>query len=137
MALGCLASWTTACRQPCVLVQFAVFDIHVTLCMYLLLRHGWGGVGVGLGWGGAITFMLSYVAPVLKRSCDAVYVLAATPCIFEQGCQSHGPTVDVASKCFALLSQRDDDTPCATLEKTARMKGFLQKKEIVYAVRKQ
>ena len=93
--------------------------------------------GVGLGWGGAITFMLSCVAPVLKRSCDAVYVLAATPCIFVQGCQSHGPTVDVASKCFALLSQRDDDTPCATLEKTARMKGFLQKKEIVYAVRKQ
>ena len=93
--------------------------------------------GVGLGWGGAITIMLSSVAPVLKRSRDAVYVLAATPCIFVQGCQSHGPTVDVASKCFALLSQRDDDTPCATLEKTARMKGFLQKKEIVYAVRKQ
>ena len=22
-------------------------DVHVTLCMYLLLRHGWGGVGAG------------------------------------------------------------------------------------------
>ena len=112
-------------------------DVHVTLRMYLLHLAATSRMGWGLGWGGTITFMLSYVAPVLKRSCDAVYVLAATLCIFEQRSQLHGPTVDVASKWFALIFQRDDDTPCATLEKTARMKGFLQKKEIVYAVREQ
>ena len=31
-------------------------NVHVTLLMYVLLCHTWGGVGVG--WGGAITFML-------------------------------------------------------------------------------
>ena len=31
-------------------------NVHVTLLMYVLLCHTWGGVGVG--WGGAIAFML-------------------------------------------------------------------------------
>ena len=100
-------------------------DVHVTLRMYLLHLAATSRMGWGLGWGGTITFMLSYVAPVLKRSCDAVYVLAATLCIFEQ--RSHCMVQQLMWR--QSLFQRDDDTPCATLEKTARMKGFLQKKK--------
>ena len=61
MALGCLGSWTTACKRPCVLVQFAVFRVlwrgvgqwRSCYAAYVLAAsccYVTDGVGFGVGW---------------------------------------------------------------------------------------
>ena len=122
-------------------------DIHVTLCMYVLLRHAWGGVGVewaktfmlrmyvllrhawgGVGWGHNFhAALLMYVQTIDHRPCvcGSISNLDCLQNCKQLRCQSYESTVVVSSKWFALLSQRDDDTPCGTVEKAPRMKGFL------------
>ena len=120
-------------------------NVHVTLhyVRAATSRKAWGGaktfmlrcvctccfVTHGVGWGGAITFMLRcfmYVQTIDRVCvCGSISNLDCLQNCKQLRCQSYESTVVVSSKWFALLSQRDDDTPCGTVEKAPRMKGFL------------
>ena len=107
MALGCLGSWTTACKRPCVLVQFAVFRVlwrgvgqwRSCYAAYVLAAsccYVTDGVGFGVGWDNNVHVKLrsactkTFMWCCVCTCCYAVY--------FWTKKSLHGPTVDVASK---------------------------------------